>query len=267
MIKKSLTPSIPKPSWVTDECDEETWDRKSWSIDPSAEPTPKPLPAEPVQRPASAAPVQPTLAEPPAKAPPVETVKAPSDFSDIQRCPKDLGTLFAKRPLVLGESEADYDELLSRTTAAVKPTDAIEALWIKDMVDFVWESQRLRRFKASLLMRAGRQALTNLLAKTKDAGQVNGVRVFSVPELIRAYTAGEAAAVREVEMILHRRGMDIDSLMAQALAEKLDDIERIDRLIAGADARRNRTLNELDRRRDSFARRLRTTAQNIIDVG
>jgi hypothetical protein len=118
----------------------------------------------------------------------------------------------------------------------------------------------------SLLMKAGRQTLTSLLAKTKDAGQLNGVRVFSIPELTTAYTEGEAAAVTEVEMILRRRGLDIDSLMAQALAEKLDDLERIERLIAGADARRNRALHELERRLDSFARRLRLGAQDLTDA-
>ncbi|WP_404290599.1 hypothetical protein ACD578_02600 [Microvirga sp. RSM25] len=266
MVKKSPTSPVPTPIFSTTEIDPETWDPKFLGFVYSTEPATQPLPAEPVQRPASSAPVQQTLAEPPANAPPVEAVKAPSDPTDIQRFPKDLGGLFAKRPLVLGESEADYDELLSRTTAAVKPTDTIEAVWIKDMVDLVWESQRLRRFKASLLMGAGRQALTNLLATTKDAGQANGVRVFSVPELISAYTTGEVAAVTEVDMILRRRGLDIDTLMAQALAEKLDDLERIDRLIAGADARRNRALNELERRRDSFARRLRLAAQDVADV-
>ena len=267
MVNKLLTPQTSTPSWMSDEVENETWEPKPGSQASPTQPAIKPLPAEPVQRPASAAPVQQIPAEPTAKAPPIEAVRAPSPATDIQHSPKDLGALFAKRPLVLGESEADYDELLSKVTAAGKPTDAIEALWIKDMVDLVWESQRLRRLKASLLMKAGQQALTNLLAKTKDAGQVNGVRVFSVPELITAYAAGEAAAVAEVETILRRRGLDIDSLMAQALAEKLDDIERIDRLIAGADARRNRALSELERRRDSFARRRRFTAQDVTDVG
>jgi hypothetical protein len=205
-------------------------------------------------------------AEATTKAAPIEAVMAPSTPADIWHSPKDLGALFAKRPLVLGESEADYDELLSRTTASVKPTDTIEALWVKDIVDLVWEAQRLRRFKSSLLMKAGRQALRSLLAKTKDAGQLNGVRTFSISELISAYTAGDAVAVTEVEMILRRLGLDIDTLMAQALAEKLDDLERIDRLIAGADARRNRALNELERRRDSFARRLRLAVQDATDA-
>jgi hypothetical protein len=263
MIKNSFSSQTSTPPWESDELDSETWEPKSASQASSAQPPPKPLPTEQVQRPASAAPARKKPAEPTAKLPPVEAIKAPFAATDIQRSPKDLGALFAKPPLVLGESEADYDELLSRTTAAVKPTDTIEALWIKDVVDLVWEAQRLRRLKASLLMGAGQQALKGLLAKAKDAGELNEVRTFSVPELIRAYAAREAAVVVEVEMVLLRRGLDIDSMMAQALAERLDDIERINRLIAGADARRNRALNELERRRDSFARRLRMAAQDV----
>jgi hypothetical protein len=55
-------------------------------------------------------------------------------------------------------------------------------------------------------------------------------------------------------------------LMAQALVERLEDVERIDRLIASADARRNRALSEIDRRRDAFTRRLRAAAQDVIDI-
>ena len=135
------------------------------------------------------------------------------------------------------------------------------------MVDLVWEAQRLRRLKAGLLMKAGQQALTSVLSKSKDTDQGNCGRAGSIPELIRAYAAGEDTAVADVEMILRRRGTDIDALMAQTLTEKLDDVERIDRLIASADARRNRALSELERRRDSFARRLRIAAQDVTDIG
>jgi len=41
----------------------------------------------------------------------------------------------------------------------------------------------------------------------------------------------------------------MDTLVADALAEKLDDIEWIDRLTAVAEGRRNASLREIDRRR------------------
>src|SRR6266568_6065606 len=44
-------------------------------------------------------------------------------------------------------------------------------------------------------------------------------------------------------------GTSMDTLVADALAEKLDDIEWIDRLTAVAEGRRNASLREIDRRR------------------
>jgi hypothetical protein len=185
---------------------------------------------------------------------------------DFHVHPADLGSLFAKRPLVLGEVEADYDTLLAKVTAAVKPADIVEAMWVKDVVDLMWEAQRLRRLRASLLMKAGRESLANLLTKSKNAGRMDGGCLFTIPELIAAYVAGDTTALAQVDLILREGGLDIHTLMARALAERLDDIERIERLISGADARRNRVLGEIERRRDVFARRLRLTVQEVTDV-
>ena len=43
-----------------------------------------------------------------------------------------------------------------------------------------------------------------------------------------------------------RAGESIDTFMADALAAKLDDIERIDRLASIAESRRNASLREID---------------------
>ena len=45
--------------------------------------------------------------------------------------------------------------------------------------------------------------------------------------------------------------------MAQTLAAEIDDIERIDRMITSAEARRNAALREIERHRTSVAERLR----------
>ncbi len=266
MVKKMHSAQVPTPSWVKDGEENETWKSDFEGVASTAQSASKLSQAKPIQKSLSAAPVQPPSAKPMKASPSAEPVKPRPAPADIQLHPKDLGALFAKRPLILGETEANYDELLSQITAAVKPSDAIEVLWIRDVVDLMWESQRLRRLKANLLMNAGKQALANLLLNTKETGQVNGNRVMTIPELVNAYAAGDPAAVVEVDRVLLERGQDADSLMAQALAKRLDDVERLDRMIAGADARRNKALSELERRRDSFARRLRVTAGDITDV-
>ena len=51
--------------------------------------------------------------------------------------------------------------------------------------------------------------------------------------------------------------------MADALAEKLVDIERIDRLTTIAESRRNASLHEIERRRAVLGETLRRSVQEI----
>ena len=57
----------------------------------------------------------------------------------------------------------------------------------------------------------------------------------------------------------------MDAMVASALDEKLDNIERIDRLCTIAEARRNTSLREIDRRRATFGDSLRRGVQEIED--
>ena len=49
----------------------------------------------------------------------------------------------------------------------------------------------------------------------------------------------------------------------KTLSAKLDDVERIDRMIANAEARRHVVLREIDRHRAAVAARLRAAAEAI----
>jgi hypothetical protein len=75
-------------------------------------------------------------------------------------------------------------------------------------------------------------------------------------ELVQNYVRREPEAVKLVDELL-------DGLMADALAEKLDDIERIDRLISIAESRRNAGLHEIERRRAVLGETLRRSVQEI----
>jgi hypothetical protein len=90
---------------------------------------------------------------------------------------------------------------------------------------------RLRRIQASLLTGAAKVVLANLL-RIEDAGLIDGIRVFTLPDLLKGFADGDDKAVAEVGRVLARRGTDWD-------------------------ARRSKVLQEIDRRRDAFARRLR----------
>ena len=51
----------------------------------------------------------------------------------------------------MGENAADYDELVARLCAAVRPVDVIDEMFINDVVSLEWEVSRWRRLKLSLI--------------------------------------------------------------------------------------------------------------------
>ncbi len=58
--------------------------------------------------------------------------------------------------------------------------------------------------------------------------------------------------------------IDIDSIMATAITLKLPELERLDKLIASYDYRRDAAMRELGRRRDSLAKHARDFANDMI---
>ena len=57
----------------------------------------------------------------------------------------------------------------------------------------------------------------------------------------------------------------MDSFMTKVLRDRIDEIERIDRLTAIAETRRNAALREIDRRRMVLGEALRRSVQKIED--
>ena len=67
--------------------------------------------------------------------------------------------LLGGSPLIRGENVRSYDQLLDRICATLQPRDSLEEIWIRDIVDLVWDTFRLRRAKASLMTDAARREL------------------------------------------------------------------------------------------------------------
>ena len=90
-------------------------------------------------------------------------------------------------------------------------------------------------------------------------------RARKAEELVQEYVRREPKAVTLIHELLTGAGKSMEAFMAEALAEKLDDIERIDRLIASAENRRDASLREIDRRRAVLGETLRRSVQEIED--
>ncbi len=76
----------------------------------------------------------------------------------------------------------------------------------------------------------------------------------------------EGEAVEEVEEVLRGADLSMDVVTAVALRRSLDDVERIERMIVSAEARRNAVLREVARHRAAFAEDLRRSSGSVRDA-
>jgi hypothetical protein len=94
---------------------------------------------------------------------------------------------------------------------------------------------------------------------------LHNARAAKAKELVQEYVRGKQAAVTLVHKLLADAGVSMDTFMAKAFPYKIANIERIDRLTAVAESRRNTALREIDRRRAVLGEALRRSVQEIED--
>ena len=186
-------------------------------------------------------------------------------------------SIFGPPPLLKGEDAAAYDELLARVSGNVKPSDIFEEIWVREMVDLMWENCRWRRCLANLLESAAQKNLGPILQKiwqnrpkpqSSSGSLMNKLQAAKMSlnvgeQLASLCAAGKKDAIECVQKLLLSVGMTMDSVVAQASASELDKIERFNRLIASTEWRCNALLREIDRRRVTFAQKLRCETLKI----
>jgi hypothetical protein len=101
----------------------------------------------------------------------------------------------------------------------------------------------------------------------RDADQIlKQAKVQRAEALLQEYVRREPEAIQRVNELLASSGRTMHDLVIKALPVKIDDIERIDRLITIAETRRNTSLREIDRRRALLGEALRRNLQDAEDA-
>lgn len=129
---------------------------------------------------------------------------------------------------------------------------------MRDVVDLLWETLRLRQLKAKLMQSAAHEGLEKLL-KPLTGTWLND-------SLITGWPRRDDGVVKKVKSLLKQAGLDQEAIAARTLEAKLLAFERSDRMLMQSEARRNAVLREVDRHRETLARRLRETAATIEDA-
>lgn len=188
-------------------------------------------------------------------------------FGDNQP-PASLRPILLQRALVWGETEADYDALFRALNAEIAPSSCLEWLHLKHLVDLTWEIHRYRRLKVDMINLARVEATTALLTPILSIG-VDSLEAYGIPgrarKIAEALERGSDKEYEQAVKILSAHGLSLDDVTTQAMILSLPNIERLDRLIASAEARVVLLIRDVARLKDAFATRFQETADTIQD--
>lgn len=183
------------------------------------------------------------------------------------RPPKELEALFEDRPLLGRERREDYDAFFSAIAAAEIPSDAIDWMLLRDLVDLAWEIRRERRIKVEIIKLTQTEVVCDLLKNTFD--ETNKLR-SAVYRIFGASTEAHQWAsdpdMRErINLKLEEKGHDQNSVLARAYLRGAEEINVIDKRIAILESRRNKVLKEIGLRSERKAQKLARASSDIID--
>jgi hypothetical protein len=152
------------------------------------------------------------------------------------------------------------------------PTDAIERMWVKDIVDLQWDIDRARRAKAAAIPMAERGALAKAIDSIAagDADRAmelaGGAKAQAASFLTTRWAAKNpddasaqellAFSAQPIKRALGSAGLSEAQSGDLAFLEALRTVERLDALIHTYSRRRDAILRDLERRRGDRASRV-----------
>lgn len=181
-----------------------------------------------------------------------------------QVIPADIRTLLGAAPLTNTEDAGAYERILTQTALAISPTNYIEWMWVKELVDLAWEAQRARRAIRTALALARKRAIREIL-KAHRQGKDSYSIAFgnSLWDDAHAIYYGEPDQLAEFQDVLFYLGLPSSAVDDAAYLAERETVEKLEQMVERACARRNDILREIDRSRRVFAERARQAAEAI----
>ncbi len=181
--------------------------------------------------------------------------------------PEELEALFENVPLVGRERQEEYDAFFSAIARAEPPSDAVDWMLLKDLVDLSWEMRRERRIKVEIVKLNQTEVVCDLLKSTfnkDDRLRSDLNRIFGARTEAQLW-ASDVETRMSIDARLTEKGHDPDSVLARAYQRGAAEIEAIDKRIARYELRRNEILKQIALRSERKAQKLAKASSDIIE--
>ena len=175
--------------------------------------------------------------------------------------------MLAPAHIIRTEDIDAYDSLMDQFTEAIQPRDFVEWMWVRDLTDQTWEELRAKRARAVRLKLARRDTVELIMKAFYPANtQKSAEMEFEIQQDVADILLGEEIPKAGFDLIRKKFGVTGFDNFGATYQSCLADMERLQRIADRANARRNMTLREIDRRRDAAARRARDTVTTVTSA-
>jgi hypothetical protein len=166
--------------------------------------------------------------------------------------------LRSKPPVLRSESADEYTSLHKKLVEEIGPQGPIEAVYVEEITDLIWEIKRLRNCKVSVIHQMSRRALEGLLTELLTIQQ----KIKAQPLAKRWFE--DAAAREEVSEILKRFNLDESAIEAEAIKLASDQLEWLDKALVLASSRLDKSIRFIKSYRVGFADDVRRQTDRLL---
>jgi hypothetical protein len=163
--------------------------------------------------------------------------------------------------LLRTESPDEFASLWEELEQEIQPHGVIERTYLQDVANLIWEIRRLRRSKAAIINQAFLPALRVILGQLRSRSTQPGPS----EDLAHGWFNDEKVKAK-VTTMLQKFGLDEGAIEAEAVRMRAEDLERLDRMLTFAEARRDKTLRGIADYRQVFSGRLQLAANRFLDA-
>lgn len=170
--------------------------------------------------------------------------------------------------MVGDETAEDYINLFGAIVSSARPADAIDWLYVKNVVDLTRDILREGAIKAAIIELMQKEVVLDLLKTTRDdpsSVETHLYRIFAADKEVRQWATNPAVR-KEINDRLLARGFAVPETLARAYMKGASDIDRVDRRIANYEARKMVLLREIEHRNKRPSRSLEKASAEVIDA-
>jgi hypothetical protein len=158
----------------------------------------------------------------------------------------------------------EFERIRDALTDEIRPRGILEQMYVEDIAYLSWDVLRLRRSKAAIVNLAFRAALRELAKQLlREPGQ-DTYQLGDQPDELARDWFSDHNVKKQVGDLLREFDLDESAIVAEAIRRSADDLERIDRLMASAETRRDKALVCVVQYRGDFGALLRDSSNRLI---